>query len=153
MVVFGAWGNALIVRGEMKEKLAAAGLKHLAFRKLDTETGEWPPDIQPLYLLWSDFELPPVQNLLFDNKVRVFPSEGNWGPHPDGCFLLDSYEMSPRPRYNRAHVDPSAFDVALTYERFGNHEPCWPALIVSQTFRAVCKKLGIKLTWWPVILE
>lgn len=147
-----AHGDRVLVRGSLRQKFEQSGLKHLVFVPLDVDSGAWPPGVEPWWLLWSDLELPPVENLLFDNDGRVWKSNEDRGPFPNGCWPLDGYEGQPRLTYDRARLDLDAFDVAVTYERVGNREPCLRQPIFSQRFRAFCRAAKLRFEWFPVKL-
>lgn len=150
-----AWNHFMMVRGQAKKTLESSGLKGLKLLPLELKDKphwqnpqtleQWPEGVEPLFLVWSDVELPPVRNWLFDNEGRVFPSEGNRGPFTDGCMVLEGPGEEYRWHYRKSEIDALGdFDIAHTYERHGSKEPCGPLLVVSQKFRRVMRELGFK---------
>jgi hypothetical protein len=106
---------------------------------------QWPDGVEPLFLVWSEIELPPVRNWLFDNEGRVFQSEGNRGPLSDGCFVLEGKDEEYHWHYREQDLARIGdFDIAYTYERHGGKEPCYRLVVVSQRFRRVMEELGFK---------
>ncbi len=155
---FGAlWPHSsrLVVREAAKRKLESVGLTGLCFKLLGTTSadGKWPPGIEPLYQIWGELELPPVKILLCDNAGNVFPSEGNRGPFPAGCLLLDGYIQFPQLQYAAHEVERlGSFDVAHTYERIGSNEPCCHQLVYSQKAIKAFREIGMKVTLKPVLI-
>jgi hypothetical protein len=150
---FGGMANLwhiLAVRGKARESLEKAGLKHLQLVPVVSQKpdGRWPSGVDPLYIVWSDYELPPVDMPVFDNDHKIYPPEGRPKIIKRGCYLLDGYEILPRLKYK--DVDPGAFDVARSYERFGGEEPCYHKLVYSQRARSVLEDIGMKLELRPV---
>ena len=150
---FGSLGNlyhCLVVRGKAKLQLEGANLKHLRLVPVitDASNGAWPAAVEPLYMIWSDYELPPVDMSVFDNSGNVYPPEGRPRNIPRGCYPLDGYQIYPCLKYER--IDVGAFDIARSYERFGGDEACYHKLIYSRTARRVLEDIGIKLELHPV---
>lgn len=149
-----AWNHLMMVRGEAKKKLESSGLKGLRLLQLELkdkqfwdhpQTVDWPDGVEPLFLVWSEIELPPVRNWLFDNEGRVFQSEGNRGPFSDGCMVLEGKDEEYHWHYRKHDLARVGdFDIAYTYERHGSKEPCYRLLVVSQEFRRVMEELGFK---------
>ncbi len=145
--------NAIVVREAAKGRLEQANLRHLRFRLLATATDSkpWPDDIEPLYQVWSDLELPPVSCLLHDNDGQVFNSDVPQDSLSNGCFLLDGLKGYPSYQYDAdqlSNVGP--FDLAFTKERFGGTQLRQRSLICSQKAVLAFKELGMKLTLYPV---
>ena len=145
----------ILVRGEAKKRLESSGLMGIKFIPLELkdkrfwenpQTVAWPDGVEPLFLMWSEIELPPVRNWLFDNEGRVFPSTGNRGPFTDGCLLLEGHFTHVHMHYLKSEIDALGdFDMAYTYERYGGKDPsCERRLLVSQRFRQVMKEFGFK---------
>lgn len=148
------WNEIIFVRGAAKTRLEGAGLKGLQLIKLPLVKGKlekdqvpkevWPEDIDPLYLVWSRVELPPITNWLFDNAGRVFASVGNRGPFTDGCMPLEEYFILAQFHYRKAEIDALGdFDVAVTYERYGSKDiGSHRRLVVKPRFREAMSELG-----------
>lgn len=147
-----AFPGRILVRGKMKQKLEDAGLKGLELRPLgllsmDPRKGKglikipWPEDIEPLYQVYSNVELPVCKNWMFDNKGRVFhPRDRDF--LPDGCMPLNGREVMGALHYSKAEIDPFMdFDIVRTYERYWKNVP---TLLVSKRLLNIFKELGIK---------
>jgi hypothetical protein len=144
----------ILVRGEAKKTLESSGLKGLKLIPLEVkdkrfwenpQTVAWPDGVEPWFLMWSEIELPPVRNWLFDNAGRVFPSTGNRGPFTDGCLILEGHFTFVHMHYLKSEIDALGdFDMACTYERYSKAPWDGRRLLVSQRFRRVMKELGFK---------
>lgn len=152
---YGSCGNLfhlLAVRGEAKKRLQESGLKHLQLVPMITDAadGRWPDAIEPLYLLWSNYRLPPVDLPVFDNSYNIYPRNCRPERIDRGCYLLDGCKVDPQLVYET--LDLEAFDIARTYERFGGDQPCYHKLVYSQRARKVLEEIGMNLKLRPVIL-
>ncbi|MCU0747979.1 MAG: hypothetical protein MUF13_00330 [Akkermansiaceae bacterium] len=147
-----AFPQIIVVREAMKKILTDFGLAGISFRPLSlakvssTESGcvseiEWPKDIESIYQLTSEIELPTCKNWMFDNKGRVFhPSNRNG--LSDGCMPLNGREHSAALHYSIEEIDQYlAYDVVKTYENVRRGKP---EVLVSKRFREVFKQLGIR---------
>lgn len=147
------WGyaNHLVAPVDVAESFASHGIKGISLRKF--EPGKISDGIEDFRYIWTNVELPVVQNKLFDNLGNVFASADQVGEMPNGCFLLDGDFTTPQLIYNRADIQAmEPFDIAHTFERFENHEPRLRRIIVSQHFRRVCTEMGARMNWFPVCL-
>ncbi len=143
--------HLLAVRGAAKQAMELAELRGLKLMMMPTDsaTGEWPEEIEPLHLIWSEWVLPEVNNELFNNQHEVFrSSERDFTNLQSGCFLLDGHKISPALRYRA--FDTSSFDVAVTRERFGGTQQCYSQIVYSQRARRVLEQLDSKLIFRPV---
>lgn len=147
-----AFPGYILAREGMKEKIESRNLKGLKFHKLKTAedrlcknsadlSDDWPADVDPLYLLCSDVELPVCKNWMYDDAGRVFhPKHRDLG-------LSQYYPLNGRENMGPIHYAKSEmgkfaeFDVVKTYERFDRGRP---RILVSTHFRKVFKELGIR---------
>jgi hypothetical protein len=138
--------HILAVRGDAKRRLESEQLKHLTLLPVLTNKEEgWADESEPMYWIWSDFQLPPVDLPVFDDNGNVFKS--GEGPS-QRCYLLDGYEMNPQLKY--AKLEEGGFDIAYSCERFGGAEPCYHKLVYSQKARKVLEDIGMKIEAVPV---
>ena len=154
---FIAGGNLyhlILVRGKTRELLQSAGLRGFRLIELATDApdGGWPEDIAPFHLLWSDIEMPPAENILFDNDGKTFVSAGNRDPFPRGCYLLDGHEINPALIYKKDALPEPLPDVALSYERLGGPQVFFSKLFYSQRARRILEEAGMELKLRPVKL-
>lgn len=151
--VFGSFTNLpnlLFVRGAARSRLECSGLKGLQLRLLQTDRsdGEWPDNVEPLYLVSSSIELPPVDMYVFDDKGNVrAAAECDWGDKKARWYPLDGYEVQPLLKYRDGL--PQA-DVALSKEHFGGFGEGYRRIIYSKKAKAVLEDIGMKLNWVPV---
>ncbi len=146
--------HLLAVRGAAKRALESAGLDGLQLMMLPTNSpsGDWPEGIEPLHLIWSERVLPEVDADLFDNRREVFRSaQRDFTNLKSECYLLDGHDVSPPLRYQK--LDTSAFDVAITRERFGGKQPCYHQIAYSQKARRALEALDRKLIFKPVLIS
>lgn len=149
--VFG-FPQIILVREAMKKILTDSGLAGISFRPLtlakigpaDCESVseiEWPKEIESMYQLTSEIELPTCKNWMFDNKGRVFHPSERYGLI-DGCMPLNGHEQSAALHYSAAEIDKYLkYDVVKTSENVMRRKP---AVLVSKRFREVFKRLGIR---------
>lgn len=146
-----AFPEIIVVRGEMKERIAKAGLAGLSLRPLALSSAdpgkgqalneiEWPEGIEPLFQVFSEVELPTCKNWMFDNIGRVFhPADRD--SLPDGCMPLNGLQRTGTLHYAKEDIDPFVkYDIVKTYERYGKYGA---ALLVSHHFREILKELKI----------
>lgn len=147
-----AWGNLMFVREPMMQRLVAAGLSGLSFRRVELAEDRpkpegfvgpipWPADIPPLYQIYSDIELPHCKNWMFDNVGRVFHPQDR-DCLPDGCMPLNGRGPAVSYHYAKDEIDPYLkYDIVRSYERTWN---CGPFFWVSERFLRIGKELGMK---------
>ena len=123
--------HLLAVRGRVMEHLRSAGLKRLRLIELKTTLagGHWPDGIEPLYLVWSCYVLPPTASRLVDRHSKpVNPTEPGFSYPADGCYLeagsLAGLE------YDALYDDD--FDIGITHENFGGKWDCYRRVVYSQ---------------------
>lgn len=142
--------HLLAVRGRAKEEIQSAGLKGLRLLELQTtlEGGTWPDGIEPLYLIWSDYILPPTASELIDRHSRpVDRSAGGFSYPDDGCYL----KAGPLASLEYVSLERSDFDIGVTFENFGGRWDCYRRIVYSQKAAELLQKLMTKLRLRPVI--
>lgn len=159
-------GDRVVVCTEgLRRGLDKAAFVGLQFRPVEIADpassqaeAEGPPLSEALWQLWSEREMPAVLNPVVN--VNGYP---NLADGRNGCVIDDLYYPWLF-RFPRAEVrDVEPFDVAFTRERFGPKTAANnpgapdklldPQLIVSRRFRTWCVKRGLKLVFYPVVLE
>ena len=153
---FGSLGNLsniIAVRGRAVEVLLAAKLKHLRLVPLATDAADrqWPGSSEPLFIIWSDYELPPLDMELFDNKGKLYRRGRSAAEAPKWVYAVDGYAVHPRLHWDRLEI--GEFDIGRTRERLGGVEPFYHSLVYSQRARAVLEEIGMKLNLRPVVLR
>lgn len=144
-----AYPNQLAATNKCVDRLLECGLRHF----LPVELDRTPNITDQFFLLWSDVEMPPVENQLFDNSGRVFESDDAPDMSSAGCLLLDGHFVTPQMRYCKRQIEQmDEFDIAFSKESFGNSEPRVRSTIVSQRFRRRFEDFGVKISWIPVLL-
>ena len=102
--------------------------------------------LTPLWEPWSDKVMPAVLNRLVNSDGADFDSTQH------RCCVPDDFYQPYLLRFPAAKVhELGNFDVAVTQNQFGI--PRDNTLIVSRRFRDWCEQRGLKILWYPVVLE
>lgn len=143
--------HLLAVRGVAKAALEEANLIGLELLPLVPDSGEWTYGIEPLHLVWSSHELPPVEGELFvDGDYEIFRSaERDTRALRRPCHLLDGCQASPQLRY--CGLDPGTLDVGVSREWIGGPSDHYRKIIYSQRARRVLEDIDKNFHYRPVI--
>lgn len=140
--------HLITVRGSVKQAIEKENFKGITLVPLETtlNNGEWPKEIEPLFLIWSDCLLPPV-----NHKTKIFtnPYNKKKNTYPT---IIDGYKINPQLNYKNLDKFIGKQDVVRSYETFGE-TIYYSKLAYSQKFRQFLKNLKIKISSSPVIIQ
>jgi hypothetical protein len=140
--------HLIAVRGSIKKAIQNENFNGLTLVPLKTtlDNGDWPKEIEPLFLIWSDCLLPPV-----NHKTKIFtnPYNKKKNTYPT---IIDGYKINPQLNYKNLDDFIGEQDVARSHETFGE-TIYYSKLVYSQKFRQFLQKLKIKISSTPVITQ
>ncbi|EDM26837.1 hypothetical protein LNTAR_06314 [Lentisphaera araneosa HTCC2155] len=140
--------HLITVRGSIKEAIEKENFNGLKLIPLSTtlDNGLWPKEIEQLFLIWSDCLLPPVNHR---TKIFTNPYNKKKNTHPT---IIDGYKINPQLNYKNLDNFIGTQDVARSCETFGE-TIYYSKLVYSQKIRQFLKKLKIKTSSTPVIIQ